>query len=201
MYELALPSKRQRAVARRGYVWILPPNRHTLSLNTQSRAQQTHKVAGRDPCELTHAAWTPQRHAPRRPSRAPLVGRPPPTGRAPQPPPARPSTAPPPRGATFEASRVFAVVSSSNAPRIAGHRAVAKSLFSLYVWFRVITPPGLQGGDVCRLQGADVRRKLWQGLSRSLASVSATLRAAPSHRSAGHTACRRAQHKPDTSTQ
>eukprot|EP00964_Phaeocystis_antarctica_P012317 scaffold6807_cov70-Phaeocystis_antarctica.AAC.1 len=42
---------------------------------------------------------SPQRHAPRRPCRAPLVGRPPPTGRAPRPPPARPSTAPPPRGA------------------------------------------------------------------------------------------------------
>eukprot|EP00964_Phaeocystis_antarctica_P003123 scaffold1665_cov67-Phaeocystis_antarctica.AAC.1 len=35
---------------------------------------------------------SPQRHAPRRPSTAPLVGRPPPTGRAPRPPPARPSS-------------------------------------------------------------------------------------------------------------
>eukprot|EP00964_Phaeocystis_antarctica_P005070 scaffold2774_cov87-Phaeocystis_antarctica.AAC.3 len=54
-----------------------------------------------------------QRDAPRRPSRAPLVGRPPPTSRAPQPPPARPSTAPPPRDAASRTPSTSAPTTSS----------------------------------------------------------------------------------------
>eukprot|EP00964_Phaeocystis_antarctica_P065000 scaffold39147_cov58-Phaeocystis_antarctica.AAC.2 len=76
-----------------GYTHSLSPSRPpNNTLNTQSRAQQTHTVAGRGPRASSPAQrGSPQRHAPRRPSRAPLVGRPPPTGRAPRPPPARPS--------------------------------------------------------------------------------------------------------------
>eukprot|EP00964_Phaeocystis_antarctica_P030029 scaffold16922_cov51-Phaeocystis_antarctica.AAC.2 len=44
-------------------------------------------------------------------------------------------------------------------------------------------------------------KELSQAEQKFEGSVSATLRAAPSHRSAGQAACRRAQRKPDTPTQ
>eukprot|EP00964_Phaeocystis_antarctica_P048281 scaffold27954_cov70-Phaeocystis_antarctica.AAC.5 len=68
-------------------------DRQTDRQAAMQTAVQNKRIASRGPCELTHAARIPLASCPaRRPSRAPLVGRPPPTGRAPRPLPARPST-------------------------------------------------------------------------------------------------------------
>ena len=75
-----------------GYTHSLSPSRPpNNTLNTQSRAQQTYSRSRSLRAHPCTARISPQRHTPSRPSRAPLVGRPPPTGRAPRPPPARPS--------------------------------------------------------------------------------------------------------------
>eukprot|EP00964_Phaeocystis_antarctica_P094890 scaffold61512_cov49-Phaeocystis_antarctica.AAC.2 len=96
---LGPPREQQRPVCPRAVL------RHAVSLLVHGRSRQPTCYSLWQPlvkcCSIKlHLSGSPQRHAPRRRSRAPLVGRPPPTGRAPRPPPpARPSTAPPPRGA------------------------------------------------------------------------------------------------------